>query len=190
MRRPAESRCRWAGRRVAHERGRVDDVAARDDAAEAARRLRSMEETSADDDDGARIARGEGDGREHRVHAAVRGGGGERDRGQQEREARERAERVSGAARGPSRRGRARAHRAPDVFLLESTGGRVESDSCDARHSKTAGDAEATCSRDLFAARDADVDAAGQPALDALLPGEREGKKGMEAKEVLNEAFP
>ena len=62
--------------------------------------------------------------------------------------------------------------------VLESTGGRVESDSCDARHSKTAGDAAATCSRDLFAARDADVDAAGQPALDALLPGEREGKKG------------
>jgi hypothetical protein len=58
--------------------------------------------------------------------------------------------------------------------VLESTGGRVESDSCDARHSKTAGDAAATCSRDLFAARDAD-DAA--VSRDALLPGEREGKK-------------
>jgi hypothetical protein len=36
-------------------------------------------------------ARGQGHGREHRVHAAVRGDGKDHDRGEKEREARERA---------------------------------------------------------------------------------------------------
>ena len=170
---------RARGGAVAHERGGVDDVAARDEG-ERPRRATPMSWKPRWRADARRRARGaRGRARRRTPRTSSRGdgritiaAGGARC---------ERTRRALFARRRASlpRRGRARDRSARRLFFA-SWSRVVESisDSCARPALETAGDAACTtCSRDLFAARDADVDAAGSDARSTPYFQGGEGKK-------------
>ena len=168
-----EGRHRGPGRRVAHERGGVDDVAARDDVAAPHDALGVWKKLAPTTVTARRGARGGGP-RTGTPPCAPPSAGtrNDHDRGEKERtRARTRRARSPRATRGPSGRGRARAHHAPVVFcqslrVVESSRTRA-TPGTQKRPATLKRRARATCSR-----RETRTSTRRRAAaLDALLPG-------------------